>query len=177
MFTTIDTGLNTINETAARGKALVDLIALYIPWLRKVYYGHRPIGAEDIQFPCAMVEPTKALAEMYTTGKFDVKWTFQIYFYILQEDRDALIVQQSAVMEALIKLFSNNALDDMGETTDPDAIQPRNSNRFKTYPGYWLNSEMRDMNFSSTFAWSRNDRPKWARAGLMVLELQDRVTK
>lgn len=164
----IETSLNVIDETSTRGHELIRLIQDKIGFLKGGYYGHRPIGADDIQFPCVMVEPTRTTAEMYTTAKFDLHWMFSIYYYILEDNRDALVSQQAEVMEALIKLFSNNALDDIGSG---------NSNKYKTNPGFWLSSEMRDMQYSSTFAWARNDRAKWARAGLMTIELWDRLLK
>lgn len=162
----IETSLSVVDETAVRGNALLDLIQQYIPWLKGGYYGHRPIGAEDIQFPCVMVEPVRAVAEMYTTAKYDLRWTFHIFFYVLEDNQNDVVIKQNEVMEALIKLLSNNAESNASP-----------NNRFKANPPFWLSSEMKDMQYSSTFAWARNDRPKWARAGLMVLELWDRILK
>lgn len=168
MSVSIETSLNVTDETGVRGQALLDLILDKIAFLKKGYYGHRSIGADDIQFPCVMVEPVNTVAQMYTTAKFDLRWTFHIYFYILEDNPDDLAIKQNEVMEALIKLFSNNALDDIGSG---------NTNKYKANPPFWLSSEMRDMQYSSTFTWARNDRPKWARAGRMVLEIWDRLLK
>lgn len=171
MSISIDTRLTgVVDETGVRGQQICDLITLYIPFLAKVYYGHRPIGAEDpqVQFPCAMVENMTASAKMETMGRYRCKWVFNIYFYLMGDNRDDLLVKQSEVMESLVKLFSNNALNDQGSG---------NTNKFKTNPGYWLTSEMTGMTYSSTWLNAREERPKYARAGMMVLELDDVVTK
>ena len=160
----IETTLTVTDEAGIRTQALLDLIQLKIGHLRAGYLGHRPIGADDLTFPCVMVECVESSAKMYTTGKFDVRWTVNIYYYVVSENRDQLVRQQTEVMEALTKLLSNNALSD-------------GTPKYKSYPGYWLDSEMLAMKFSGTFAWSRPEGPKFARAGLMTVELMDRILK
>lgn len=168
MSVSIETTLNVVNETGVRCQAMLDLISLKIGFLRAGYLGHRPIGADDLTFPCVMVECVDTQAVMYATGKYDVRWTLNIYYYVVNENRERLVQQQTEAMEALVKLLSNNALDDLATT---------GTKQYKQYPGFWLNSEMKSMKYSGTFAWSRPEKPSFARAGLMVVELQDRVIK
>ena len=168
MSVSIETTLNVTNEALKRTRALLDLITLNIGYIRNSYLGHRPIGTDDIAFPCVMIDVVDSKAMMYTTGKYDVSWTVNIYFYVVESNRDDLVKKQTEVMESLIKLLSNNALDDALTT---------HTNQYKTYPGFWLDSEMTAIHYSGTFAWSRPDKAQWARAGLMTVELMDRVTK
>lgn len=164
MSVSIETTLNVTNETGVRAQALADLVKQYVGEIKAAYMGHRPIGKDDLTFPCVMVDVVNAKAVMVTTGKYTCHWTVKLYYYIVSSNRDDLLVKQTEVMEALIKLFSNNALSD-------------GTNRFKTYPGYWLDSEMLSMEYSGTFAWEKPDRADFARAGLLTLELMDVIVK
>jgi hypothetical protein len=168
MSVSIDTTLNVVNEAGRRTRALLDLITSNIGFIRAGYLGHKPIGTDDLVFPCVMIDVVDSKAHMYTTGKYDVSWTINIYFYVVESNRDDLVTKQTETMEALIKLLSNKALDDALTT---------HTNQYKTYPGYWLDSEMTSIHYSGTFAWTRPDKAQWARAGLMTVELMDRVTK
>lgn len=164
MSISIETTLNVTNETYLRTNALIDLVTSKIGYIRQGYHGHRPIGKDDLVFPCVMVECVDTKATMTTTGKFTVRWTVHLYYYVVSSNRDDLIRKQTDVMEALVKLLSNNALGD-------------GSNQYKTYPGFWLDSEMKEMSYSGTFAWEKPDKADFARAGRMVLELLDVVVK
>ncbi len=172
IHTTLQT--KTTNEMFVRGQALKELLALKIPFFRGCYFGHRSIGTEDIQFPCFMVEPQRIQPEMYTTAKYELRWTYNVYFYILQDNQEKLLEQQLGAAEAMVKLLSNNGESDIRTPSQPAAP---NTGLYKAYPPFWLSSEMRDIQLSATFAWARQKMPKYCRAGLLIFEIQDNILK
>jgi hypothetical protein len=159
--------------TARMLTGLETLIKTYIPYFIAVYKGHRPIGSEDVKFPCVMIEPNRAEEELYSTGKTEHRATFTIYFYIANNSRDGLVTRQSEAMNALLKLFSNNALGDL-ETATPTHKFKR---WFTTGAEYWIDSEIRGPEYSPTFSFFLADKEQFCRAGRFVIELQDRLKR
>lgn len=138
----------------------------------QVYTGHRSLGADDITFPCFMVELTKTSARMDRVQKWERKYFFTIYFYVKGANRDILAQQQSNYAEGLIKLFSNNAA---GRTIGSAYGQGgydggpyggvSAAGQFKNYDPYWWNSEFDgDIILSATWTETKNQN-SYMRAG------------
>lgn len=173
----IDNKLDTFsNETLTKLQAMDSLIKTYISGFREVYHGHRPISAAGPQgttdrlvFPCVMIEPTKDRQEMISTAKTEWHGTYQLWFYFVNNSRDGLVEMQSSGMNALLKLFSNNALGDLQTASKSD--------QFKIYPGYWYDSDIRDIEYSPTFSFQWPDKAAYCRAGRFTIELHDRIIR
>ena len=156
------------NNLDSRGAEIIRLMKLYIPEFQEVYYGHRPIGAEDIVFPCAMVEPVSTPEKLTSTGKYDIECLFNIYFYFTDNEREPLVNRATDALECLKKLVSNNALND---------ISAGHSCKYRQNPGFWYDSEIVTAEVSPTFKWAKNEQPLYCRAGLMVFRTLDRQIK
>lgn len=171
---TLVSNLTVVNETDIRGQALVALIAAHLNV--QTYYGFRSLGTIDAVFPCAMVEPVSQKAEMKRLGKYDIHIVYNIYFYLQESSPEAIVTQATFIAEALIKLLSNNALGDLQSANPP-------SNKFKQYPNpaggyYWLNSEMSDVKWSTSFINATPDNQQtYMRAGLVTFTIEDVVIK
>jgi hypothetical protein len=170
MTISINTRLTFKNETDIRGRALLDLISFYIPEFSGHYYGFRSLGSHDITFPAVFVEPDGQSPKMITTAKWHIKWQFSIYWFFYNNSPEDIVSLTTSGQEALVKLFSNNALDDLQVSNPP-------SNKFKTYPGYWLTSEMKSVEISRTILNAIPNRSKYMRAGIMRLEVEDILLK
>ena len=79
--------LTVVNETDIRGQALLALITSNIQM--QGYYGFRPLGSNDIVFPCVMIDPINQKAEMKRLGKYDITIIYNIYFYLQESSPDA----------------------------------------------------------------------------------------
>ena len=164
----------TYEDITARMMAgIKSAIKSNISYFIEIYEGHRPIGSEDVKFPCIMIEPNRAEEELYSTGKTEHRATFTIYFYIANNSRDGLVAKQSQSMNALLKLFSNNALGDL-ETATPTHRYKR---WYETGAQYWIDSEIRGPEYSPTFSFFLSDKEQYCRAGRFVIELQDRLKR
>lgn len=171
MATTVPTSLTVINETDVRGKALLALITQYMGVAG--YYGFRSIGAQQnpVSFPCVMIDPIKQDLKMERLGKYTLKISYSIYFYCQESSPDAIVTQATDIGEIMAKLFSNNALGDLQNTNPP-------SNKFKTYPTFWLNSEMSEITWSTSFLNATPDQQQvYMRAGLIRFDIEDVVIK
>lgn len=159
MATQIDVAstLTVVNETDKRGQQILTLISANIPGIRGGYYGFRPFGQDTIQFPCVMVECSLQMPRMVTTGKYYLEFVYNIYFFVTEDNSDAIVTLQAFTAEALIELFSNS--------------------QFKVNQGFWTNSEIRRVALSTTFINPKENRSKYMRVGVMQLELQDFVIK
>lgn len=170
----IPSSLTVKNETDIRGQALLALILQYITI--QGYYGFRSLGSSDIAFPCIMIDPIMQKAEMKRLGKYDITITYNVYFYLQESSPDAIVSQATFIGEALIKLFSNDALGDLQSANPP-------SNKFKQYPNpnggyYWLNSEMSELKWSTSYINATPDNQQtYMRAGLLTLTVMDTVIK
>lgn len=159
MATQIDVapGFTFTNETDKRGQAILALIKSKIPGFRTQYYGFRPFGQDTIAFPCVMVECSKQVPQMVTTAKYYCVWEFNIFFYVTEDNPTAIVTLQSSCVEALVELFSNN--------------------KFKANAGYWTNSEMKAVIYSTSFENAKPARQRYMRVGVMQIELQDFLLK
>jgi hypothetical protein len=165
---TLNSQLTVKNETDVRGQAILDLIGQYIPGFVGRYYGYRSLGSHDLAFPAVMLEPDNQIPQMLTTGKYHLKFTYSIYWFFYDNSPDDIVTLADLGAENLIKLFSNNALDDL------DTLH---TNQFKQYSGYWLTSEILDVSTSRTILIDKPNRPKLMRAGHMRIQIEDIVIK
>jgi hypothetical protein len=159
-----NTALAYESQIDIRSQEIIRLLKTYFKGFREVYYGHRPIGNQDIVFPCAMVEPGSVNVNPGTVGKFHVLIPYQIFFYIQNNDRNVLPKLQADIGWGLAKLFSNNALGDLGSG---------NTKKFKGNPGFWIDSTIKELALSATYAWSNDGQPSFARAGILSLQVED----
>ena len=170
MSKSVDTTLTVINETDLRARAILNLISTYIPGLTGRYYGFRSLGSNDLSFPCVMVEPDSQNPAMLTTGKYHLRFNFSIFWFVYDNNAADVVTLATSVGEALVKLFSNDALGDL-QTSNPP------TNRFKQYSGFWLTSEMTSVEISRTILNAYPNRAKYMRAGIMRLMVEDVVIK
>ena len=88
-------------------------------------------------------------------------WQYNIYWYVVSNNSTDIVSLSTFCAEALIKLFSNDALGTI-------------SNQYKAHDGFWINSEMKSVELSQTYI---NAVPqnfgKYMRAGVMRFEVQD----
>jgi hypothetical protein len=157
-----------VNATDVRGQAILSLVKQYIPGFPGLYYGFRPFGANDLSFPCLMVDVVDQKPRMVSTGKYHIKFLYDIWFFVIDSSPEDVVTLATSGMEALIKLFSNNALSDLGTT---------NSRQFKLYPGFWIDSEMMDAQISRSLLSPLPNKGKYMRAGWLRFEVQDVVIK
>ena len=121
-----------VNETDVRGEAMAALIKKYlnIP----AYYPFTPIGDNAaVRFPCVFVQPLNQLPDLATTGKYNIKLAYALFWYALDNKATDATALSTSIMENLIKLFSNNALNDLGSAVPP-------SHNFRAYEPFWTDS-------------------------------------
>lgn len=167
------TSLVFTDKTAQILNGVETLIRQYIPYFVEVYRQHRPIAAEDVKFPCVMIEQTRPDEKLITTAKVEHKDTLSIYFYIVNNSRDGLTTLQSEAMNALLKLFSNNALGDL-QTATPTYKFKR---WYTTGQTYWIDSEIISAEYSPTFSFLTPDKEQFCRAGRLTIEFADRFIR
>ena len=173
----VPTTLSVTNETAIRGQAMLDLITQYITFADS-FFGFHPLGSNpQIRFPVLFVEPKSQYADMdSTTAKFWIKITYAIYWYVRDEKADDCAKLSSFIAEALIKLFSNNALGDIGTANPP-------SNKFRNYanPGgglYWLEAVIKSIDWSVNYLDPEvSPALRYERSGRMLVEIKDVILK
>ncbi len=159
------------NEFDVRGQALLGLIKAYIPGIRGRYYGFKPLGANDITFPAIFLEPSGQTFQMITLAKYEIKITFDLFFFVVENDPADCATLATSLAESLLKLLSNNATNDLGLANPP-------SNRFKAYPPYWNSSEIvGDVSISNAFQNANPNGPKLMRAGRMRFVIEDQIIK
>lgn len=150
------------------GQEILTLVKTYIPGLVGRYYGYQNIGRADLSFPALFIEPMLIDYKMVTTGKTELWITYMLEWYILENNPTDAVSLCTYVADALKKLFSNNALGDIGSG---------NTNKFKNNPGFWIYSEMQNIEIGRSL---RNPTPqnqdRYMRAGRMRFKIQDVVT-
>lgn len=123
---------NVINETDVRGQAMQALIKKYLNV--NTYYPFTPIGDNPkVRFPAIFVQPLNQLPDLETTGKYHLRIAYAIFWYVLDNDAQDATSLSTSIMENLIKLFSNNALNDLGITVPP-------THNFRAYEPFWTDS-------------------------------------
>lgn len=97
---------------------------------------HMPIGSSDksLTFPAMFVEPDDVAPEMDTTYRYHLIGKLSAYCYFVGNEREKLRQQAVLCADAMWLLFSNNGTGDLA-TTDP-------SNKWKSNPGFWYDSEI-----------------------------------
>lgn len=166
---TIETsGITVVNELDVRGRAILALIAQYIPGFRGRYFGFKPTGDNDIVFPAIFVDPVDESPQLATTGKYEMKWGYDLIFFAVENNPEELATLISSCAESLVKLFSNNALTDIGSG---------NTGKFKAYAPFWIGSEMSGVQISKAFQNPDPNNPSLMRAGRMRLEIEDVILK
>lgn len=120
-----------INEMDVRGEAMRDLIKKYLNVT--TYYPFTPIGDKpEIRYPCVFVQPIGQLPDLATTGKYKLTLTYAIFWYVLDNKAEDATQLGTYIMESLIKLFSNNALNDLDT--------PTSLKNFRAYEPFWTDS-------------------------------------
>jgi hypothetical protein len=159
-----------INVTDDMTMFLLGLIRQYAPGLSNFYKGLRPISAESISIPCAMVQPMSIAPMMNTTAKFHKKRPFDIWFVVGGTSIEECVENCTSVAEIFTKLFSNNAKNDLGSASE--------SNNYKKYSAggpsdlNWLDSEMTTVEWSPAFLSGRPGGPKYIAVGSFLLTLE-----
>ena len=161
------------DKTAQILNGIESLVRQYLPFFVEIYRQHRPISSLDIKFPCAMIEQEKPTEKLISTGKVESRNTFTLYFYIANNSRDGLVELQSQAMNALLKLFSNNALGDL-QTANPTYKFKR---WYVTGSEYWIDSEILSVEYSPTFSFILPDKEQYCRAGRLTIEFADRFIR
>lgn len=97
---------------------------------------HMPIGSTDkeLVFPALFVEPDDAAPEMGTTYRYHLVGKLSAYCYFVGNEREKLRQQAVLCADALWLLFSNNGTGDLAT--------PNPSNKWKSNPGFWYDSEI-----------------------------------
>jgi len=164
--TIISTTLNsgTIADlTQDKLDAIKGLIQTYIPGMANVSYGILLPGDENIKAPCVMLQPKSKTPKMYTTAKYHTTTQIDVMYYVGDDQPTSAVIKATNVGQIFEKLFSNNALGDLGST---------NSNNFKQYFPHWIDSEMSVAQFSQPYKYWINPGPKYFAMGFFKLTLQ-----
>jgi hypothetical protein len=166
MSKTIDVAtIVPVTDIETKGLQILSLIETYIPGFVGRYYGYKNIGRSDVSFPALFVEPMSVDFKMITTAKHEIWITYMLEWYILENNSSDAVTVCTYAADALKKLFSNNALGDIGSG---------NTNKFKNNPGFWIYSEMQNIEISRSL---RNATPqgedRFMRAGRMRFRVQD----
>lgn len=158
-------GITVTNDTDIRGQAIRDLIRLYIPGFSGCYYGYRSEGDNDIDYPAIFVEPAGQEAQMRTTGKYQIQWSYNLFLFVRDNDPLNITTLVSSGIESLVKLFSNNAFGNL-------------DNRFKAYDGYWIDSTMNSIEISRAYVNATpGNQARYMRAAMMRLTVMDQIVK
>jgi hypothetical protein len=164
----IETKLTSVNyRLDTVGQAIYDLIKNYIYGLCGGDYGFRAIGLYDPAFPAVFVEPISEKAEMESTQKFRDVLSFMIYVFVIDNNPEDTLTLCTSVGSQLVKLFSNNALNDLDTTF---------TNKFKAYDPYWINAEMGPYQVGAYFKNPvQSSSVKYMRVGKMQLDVENVV--
>lgn len=162
-----------LDKTSQIMEGVETIIKQYIPYFVAVYEGHRPIGSPGVTFPCVMMEPNTGTEELITTSKVENKNRFTIYFYIVNNGRDGLVRLQGQAMNALLKLFSNNALGDL-QTATPSHKFLR---WYESGAQYWIEARVLSYEYSPTFSFFLPGKEQFCRAGKLNIEFTDRFVR
>ncbi len=123
---------SVVNETDVRGEAMRALIKQYLNI--DVYYPFQPIGDNPkARFPAVYVQPLNQMPDLATTGKYHLRLAYAIFWYVFDNNAQDATILSTDIMENLIKLFSNNALNDLALSAPP-------SHNFRAYEPFWTDS-------------------------------------
>lgn len=129
---------------------------------------HMPIGSsdKDLVFPAMFVEPDDFPPEMDTTYRYHLVGKLSAYCWFVGNDREKLRQQAVLCADALWLLFSNNGTGDLATSTP--------SNKWKSNPGFWYDSEMAFQTFRHG-RYSRGNGEQLIRLVLMRFTFKDYV--
>jgi hypothetical protein len=168
----INTTLTVTGFLQNRTAQVINLLQTYFPGT-KVYDGHRPLGEKfaqigqgQISFPCLMVECTDSQAVMITTAKWDRQANFSIFAYMVDNNPESLANTQRGYVDALVELFSNNALGDFGGGSP--------TYKYRVNGGYWYDSKIKGITLSPIFKWGEANA-QFMRALIFRLMVVDRL--
>jgi len=119
-----------VDEVTYRGQAMAELIKQYLNI--NTAFGLRNVGDyESLTLPIMFVEPSPGYqADLVMTGKYQIELTFGIYWYVADNNPEDVVSLSSSIGHNLEKLFSNNALNDLGTANPP-------THKFYEYDPYW----------------------------------------
>ena len=119
-----------VDETTVRGQAMVALIKQYLNI--QTAFGLRNLGDyQGLTLPILFVEPAPGYAaEIVAVGKYQIELTFFLFWYVADSQPEDVVSLCSSIGHNLEKLFSNNALNDLGTVSPP-------SHSFYVYEPYW----------------------------------------
>lgn len=167
----INTNLvGVIDETSVRGQAMAALIHQYLGL--QTYYPFRPVGDDQtIEYPCVMVDPRNQNPELANMGEYHVKLDYSLRWYVLDNNPTDCGLLCSYIGESLVKLFSNNALNDLATAAPP-------SHKFCDYDPFWTDVTMMPWQQSPLFPNVINGRSeKYMRVGRMQIQIETWVIK
>lgn len=162
----LNTTLTYIDYVELRGKALRDLIKQYLNL--DTDYGQLLLTAPNLRFPHIFVDPRgNDETKLSTTGgKYEIDITYMITWFVVDNSPQDVTTMSSKIGEALKKLFSVNALDDMAGA---------HTQKFCAYPNFWQYSTMGAIMMPPAFPnpLSGNDTEAWMRGARMPLTTID----
>lgn len=162
---------NVVDETTVRGQAMTNLIKQYLTI--PANYGLMNIGdMPNVVFPILFVEPSPGYSpSLVMMGKYEIELTYFIYWYVTDTNQQDIVSFCSSIGHNLEKLFSNNALNDLGTSSPP-------THKFCQYDPYWREVSSFSFRCLPTF---RNPLPKptadWMRLGKGTVKIKDWIIR
>ena len=159
----LNTTLTYVDFVEKRGKALRDLIKLYLNL--DTDYGQLLLTTPGLRYPHVFVDPRGNDDTKLVTvgGKYQIEITYMLTWFVIDNSSQDVTTMATQIAEALKKLFSVNALGD---------IAGAHTQQFCTYPTFWDYSEMGTISLPPSFPnpLSSNDTESWMRAGRMAFK-------
>lgn len=160
-----------VDETTVRGQGMAALIKKYLNI--QTQYGLMNIGDyPNLTLPILFVEPSPGYEpSLVMMGKYEIALTFYLYWYVVDSKPNDLVSFCSSIGHNLEKLFSNNALNDLGTANPP-------SHSFCTYPGFWTEVEHFSFRCMPTFK-NPLSAPTgdWMRLGRGTVKIRDWIIR
>jgi hypothetical protein len=160
-----------VDETTNRGQAMAQLIKQYLGIQTK--YGLQNLGDNpSLTLPILFVEPSPGYApELSSTGKYQIILTFNLYWYVVDQSPEDIVSLCSSIGHNLEKLFSNNALNDLGTVSPP-------SHNFCSYEPNWTDVMKYSFRCLPTFKNPlSNPTAEWMRLGKGTVEIRTWIVR
>lgn len=162
----LNTILNYTDFVELRGKALRDLLKQYLNL--DTDYGQLLLTTPNLRFPHIFVDPRGNDDTKLVTvgGKYQIDITYMITWFVIDNSSQDVTTGSTRIGEAMKKLFSVNALDDMATA---------HTQQFCTYGNFWQYSEMGAITMPPAFPnpLSANDTESWMRGARMAFKTID----
>lgn len=122
--------VGVVDETTVRGQAMAQLIQLYVNI--PTFFGLRNLGDQPaLTLPVLYVEPSPGYEpSLVMTGKYEIILKYNLYWYVADNSAEDVVSLCSSIGHNLEKLFSNNALNDLGTVSPP-------THKFCEYDPFW----------------------------------------